>query len=294
MNLSEHRIGVWAPGTIGGPTAALANYNGNPTRLGSYSDASIEKGRKGLEKLVGTLISKRREAPFFFKRALSGIEYVSGMEPFLDGLTIVIESGPETMEFKRDTIRAARELLGDRAKDVYYWTTTSALNINEIAGEWPDPGKVLGFHVINAVLECAFMELFIGEHTSKETWALAQALGEKWGKAVVPIPAHLPGGHLNHSLFGAHALGLQRSREVFDFWPERCSFEECLREQALAMSIGANWPLAAADLPDFVGLDTSQSIWEVQKQYIDPRVRELVAEGHLGKKTGKGLLLGQV
>jgi 3-hydroxyacyl-CoA dehydrogenase len=139
------------------------------------------------------------------------------------------------------------------------------------------PERFVGLHVFNPVPRMELIELVFPEQAEPEVRDRARALCATLGKTAVEVP-DTPGFVVNRLLFpylfDAVKLMAETGLEPGDI--DRC------------MTLGAGMPMGPIALLDFVGLDVSQAIGETIGAEIPSRVRELVEEGALGRKVGRG------
>jgi 3-hydroxyacyl-CoA dehydrogenase len=176
--------------------------------------------------------------------------------------------------------RAAKaELMGalELPAEAILATTTSSLSIEELASASGRPERFAGLHVFNPVEKMPLVELVFPAAASGETRARAEALCEAFGKTAVEVP-DTPGFVVNRLLFPLLFNAVDLLVEL-DLAPE--TVDAC-------MKLGAGHPMGPLRLLDLVGLDVSASIGEQIGVDVPARVRELVAAGRLGKKSGAG------
>ena len=156
-------------------------------------------------------------------------------------------------------------------------TTTSSLSVEELAAASGRPERFAGLHVFNPVEKMPLVELVFPAAASDETRARAEAFCEALGKTAVEVP-DTPGFVVNRLLFPLLFNAVDLLVEL-DLAPE--TVDAC-------MKLGAGHPMGPLKLLDLVGLDVSASIGEQIGVEVPARVRELVAAGRLGKKSGAG------
>ena len=156
-------------------------------------------------------------------------------------------------------------------------STTSSLSIEELAAASGRPERFAGLHVFNPVEKMPLVELVFPAAASSDTRARAEALCEAFGKTAVEVP-DTPGFVVNRLLFPLLFNAVDLLVEL-DLAPE--TVDAC-------MKLGAGHPMGPLRLLDLVGLDVSASIGEQIGVEVPARVRELIADGRLGKKSGAG------
>ena len=155
-------------------------------------------------------------------------------------------------------------------------TTTSSLGIGEIAEAGGISGRLFGLHVFNPVPRMKLVEVCFPE-TAAEARERALAWCAALGKTAVEVP-DLPGFVVNRLLF-PFLFEAVRLREETGLEP--AAVDSCLQ-------LGAGHPMGPLALLDLVGLDVAQSIGNTIGAEVPPRIDELVAEGALGRKSGRG------
>jgi 3-hydroxybutyryl-CoA dehydrogenase len=186
---------------------------------------------------------------------------------------------PEKLELKRDVF--AR--LGRLAPDVLLATNTSSLSITGIAAAAAHPERVVGMHFFNPVHIMKLVEVVRAEQSARPAVELALALAVRLGKDPIEV-ADAPG--FASSRLGI-AIGLEAIRMVEAGVAAPADIDK-------AMTLGYGFPMGPLRLTDLVGLDVRLSIAEylakeLGERFEPPRLlREKVARGELGKKSGRG------
>ena len=192
----------------------------------------------------------------------------------LAGCEVVIEAIAEDAELKRELHGRLGSLLDDGA---LLATTTSSLSVADLADSSGRPDRFAALHVFNPVERMDLVELAFPEQASEETRKRFRALCEELGKTAVEVP-DAAGFVVNRLLF-PYLFDAVRLLEQGGLEPE--ALDTC-------MKLGAGHPMGPLALLDFVGLDVSVAIGEQLGVEIPSRVRELVADGRRGKKSGAG------
>jgi 3-hydroxyacyl-CoA dehydrogenase len=178
-----------------------------------------------------------------------------------------------------EDVGAKTELMGSLEvdADAVLTTTTSSLSIEELARASGRPERFAGLHVFNPVEKMPLVELVFPAAASDETRARCERLCEALGKTPVEVP-DTPGFVVNRLLFPLLFNAVDLLVE-HDLPPE--TVDAC-------MKLGAGHPMGPLRLLDLVGLDVSASIGEQIGVPVPERVRELIAAGRIGKKSGAG------
>jgi 3-hydroxybutyryl-CoA dehydrogenase len=190
----------------------------------------------------------------------------------LSDRSFVIEAVVEDMDAKAD--------LFDRLEldaDAVLASTTSSLSVEELAAASGRPERFAGLHVFNPVEKMPLVELVFPQAASADTRQRCEALCESWGKTAVEVP-DTPGFVVNRLLFPLlfNAVELMEEHSLAPETVDAC------------MKLGAGHPMGPLRLLDLVGLDVSASIGDQIGVPVPARVRKLVDDGRLGKKSGRG------
>ncbi|MBX9801216.1 MAG: 3-hydroxyacyl-CoA dehydrogenase family protein [Caulobacteraceae bacterium] len=208
-----------------------------------------------------------------------------GYEP--DHVTITLDldelsSGSFFVEAVAEDLPLKRALLAKLNKiareDAVIATTTSSLPVVELATSSGRPDRFVGLHVFNPVPKMKLVELAFPKDASPDTRARARALCVGLDKEAVEVPP-LAGFVVNRLLF-PYLFGAVEYLESVELPPE--AVDQCMQN-------GAGHPMGPIALLDYIGLDVSVSIGDALGLEVPQRLRDLVAEGALGRKTGRGL-----
>jgi 3-hydroxybutyryl-CoA dehydrogenase len=190
--------------------------------------------------------------------------------------TFVVEAVVEDHDVKAGLLSELDAVLGPRA---ILASTTSSLSIERLASETARPDRFVGLHVFNPVTKMKLVELVFPAVASEQTRERSFALCETFEKTPVEIP-DVPGFVVNRLLFPYLFSAVRLMEET---GMDAADIDTC-------MKLGAGHPMGPLALLDFVGLDVSVAIGETIGQDIPERLRTLVAEGSLGRKSKAGFL----
>jgi 3-hydroxybutyryl-CoA dehydrogenase len=194
----------------------------------------------------------------------------------LDGTTtFVVEAIVEDESAKREHLATIAAHLPPEG---IIATTTSSLSVAALAEASGRPEHFAALHVFNPVPKMELVELAFPDQATADTRARTVALCEALGKTAVEVP-DIPGFVVNRLLF------------PYLFAAVRLMDESGMTAQAIdtCMTLGTGHPMGPLALLDFVGLDVAVAIGESIGAEIPDRLRELVADGALGRKSGRGL-----
>ena len=192
----------------------------------------------------------------------------------LSGCAVVVEAISEDVETKRGLYEQLADVLD---KDAVLATTTSSLSVAELAEASGRPDRFGALHVFNPVDKMKLVELSFPDSASEDTKKRLHQLCEELDKTAVEVPD--AAGFVVNKLLFPYLFDAVRLLERDGLAPE--AIDTC-------MKLGAGHPMGPLALLDFVGLDVSAAIGESIGTEIPGRVRELIAEGKLGRKAGQG------
>ena len=280
------RIGVIGAGQMGGGIAQVAAVSGFETAVYDAQPASVDKCRALHDKLLARAVEKGRMTEDDVKATKGRLKYVTNDAGGLDALQgsdVVIEAVIEDAGVKRDLFsRLATMFTGDQILA----TNTSSISITEIGAAAGDAApRVIGMHFFNPVPVMKLVEVIKGLATSEDVTNRTIALAEKMGKTAVPANDR-PG-------FVSNRVLMPMINEAFFAWMEGVAEPADIDE---IMKLGMAHPMGPLRLADFIGLDTCVHIMDVLADGLNndryracPILKQLVAAGRLGDKTGRGV-----
>jgi 3-hydroxybutyryl-CoA dehydrogenase len=238
--------------------------------------AGIDKIRKNLAKGVelGKVAPEARDG------ALARLTPIDEIAPACRGADVVIEAVPERLDLKREIFV---DIQRDAPAHALLATNTSSLPIADIASAVTDGSRVIGMHFFNPVHVMKLVEIVRHPGTSGAAIALAVALAEKMGKSPITV-TDSPG-------FASSRLGIVLGMEAIRMLSQNVA---SAADIDTAMKLGYGHPMGPLELTDLVGLDVRLGIADYLATALGPAfeapqlLRDLVAAGKLGKKTGEG------
>jgi 3-hydroxybutyryl-CoA dehydrogenase len=270
---------VLGSGTMGHGIAQVLAMAGVATRVYDIADAPLENARAKVRANLDQGVEKGKVAADVRDRALRGLEFTTDFARATRGAEVVIEAVPEKLELKC----ALFEKLGALEESVLLATNTSSLSITKIAAAAAHPERVVGMHFFNPVHVMKLVEVVRTTQSSRAAVELALALAARLGKDPIEV-ADAPG--FASSRLGI-AIGLEAIRMVEAGVAAPADIDK-------AMTLGYGFPMGPLRLTDLVGLDVRLSIAEylaseLGERFAPPKLlREKVARGELGKKSGRG------
>lgn len=283
------KVGVVGCGLMGHGIVQIAAQGGHQVVAMELDQGALDKGlariEKSLAKLAGKAVEKGKqtedEAQKWVAEARGRI--TSSTDPaVLADCDLVVEAIVENLDVKKTFFAE----LGQNVKpEAVFASNTSSFPIGEMAEASGRPDRFVGLHFFNPVQLMRLVEVVRTDATDDEVFAAARAFGEACGKAPVGCK-DTPGFVVNRLLVPYMVQAIQMldrgdaSKEDID----------------TAMQLGCGHPMGPLTLTDYVGLDTTLSILEGwTERYPDEpafaipeSLRQKVAEGKLGRKTGEG------
>lgn len=193
---------------------------------------------------------------------------------------LVVEAVPEDRALK---LGALARIEGTVRDDAVVASNTSSISIDALAGAMRRPQRFLGLHFFNPVPASALVEVVTGADTAPEVVTRATRWVEAIGKAAVVV-RDAPG-------FASSRLGVALGLEAIRMLEEGVASAQDIDT---AMERGYRHPMGPLRTTDIVGLDVRLGIAEELERAFGARftppalLRDLVAQGHLGRKTGRG------
>lgn len=278
--MSINHILVVGAGQMGAGIAQVALQAGFQVTLADVSEASLAKGRAGIEKGLAKLVEKGKLDAAAKDAALAKL---STTQSILDvkNVDAAIEAVTENEELKKKIFKDLDAVVRPGG---LLASNTSSIPITRIGASTKRPEAVIGMHFMNPVPIMQLVEVIRGAATSDETYAVTKAMAEKMGKTTV-VSKDFPGFIINRIL-------IPMLNEACFVLAEGIATPEDIDA---GMKLGTNVPMGPLTLADFIGLDTVLYIAEVlHKGLGDPKyrpaplLRQYVEAGWLGKKSGRG------
>jgi 3-hydroxybutyryl-CoA dehydrogenase len=215
------------------------------------------------------------------EEALARIFATDDLREAASDADLVIEAAPEKLDLKLGLFEEFDELCKPGA---VLATNTSTMSPTEISAATERPGRCIAMHFFTPAHRMKLVELIRGVETTDETVAVARDVAEKMGKETVEVN-EFPG-------FVTSRINCLVGNEAMNMLVEGVA---SARDIDKALRLGLGYPMGPLELADLVGLDTRLSNLEYlhatlgEKYRPSPLLRKLVAAGHLGKKSGRGI-----
>ena len=276
-------MAVIGAGIMGSGIAQLAATAGHEVAVFDADAEQVTRGRVQIEASLKKLVSKGALETSDGVRALQRLHPRSSVIEAADGADLVIEAVVERLPVKQAILA---EAAGVASPTALLATNTSQLSITAIGSALPDASnRVVGMHFFNPAVLMRLVEIVAGLETSDATIAAAQAFAESLGKETVVCRKDSP-GFLTSRIAAIVRLECMRMLE------EGVGTAEDIDR---ALRLGLNFPIGPLELGDRNGHDTFllalESLADTLGERFRPTVglRNLVAAGRLGRKSGRGI-----
>ncbi|WP_399686089.1 3-hydroxybutyryl-CoA dehydrogenase [Xenophilus sp.] len=274
-------VGIIGAGTMGNGIAQACAVSGIKVVMVDIHQAAVDKGLATVSGSLDRLIKKEKLTEAQKKDALALIRGSTNYDD-LKAAQLVIEAATENHELKRKILQQVDALL---APEVIIASNTSSISITQLAADTKRPDRFIGMHFFNPVPMMALVELIRGYLTSDATHDAVKALAVKLGKQPITVK-NAPGFVVNRIL-------VPMINEAFFVLAEGLATPEDIDA---GMKLGCNHPIGPLALADMIGLDVCLAVMEVyleefgdSKYRACPLLKEMVAAGQLGRKTGRGV-----
>ena len=278
---SIETVAVLGAGTMGHGIAQVSAAIGCSVRMYDINEVAVAGGldriRGNLEKGIarGKVTEEARDT------TLANLATTTSIAEAVTEADLIVEAAPESMQLKESIFSEVDAAAPDHA---LLATNTSSLSIAQIASSLKDPSRFVGMHFFNPVHIMALVEVVWGPETSDATRDAAVDFARRLGKEPIVVK-DAPG-------FASSRLGIVLGMEAIRMVEQGVASAEDIDK---AMELGYRHPMGPLKLTDLVGLDVRLGIAEHLATTLDDRrfdppqlLKDLVAEGKLGKKSGQG------
>ncbi|MDD2918309.1 3-hydroxybutyryl-CoA dehydrogenase [Rhodoferax sp.] len=274
-------VGIIGAGTMGNGIAQACAVSGIKVVMIDISEAAVAKGVATVSGSLDRLLKKEKITADDKTAAMARIHGSTSYDD-LKGAQLVIEAATENYDLKVKILKQLDALL---APEVIIASNTSSISITKLAAVTTRADKFIGMHFFNPVPMMALVEIIRGLQTSDATHAAVHAMATALGKTPITVK-NAPGFVVNRIL-------VPMINEAFFVLAEGLATAEDIDA---GMKLGCNQPIGPLALADMVGLDVCLAVMEVylsefgdSKYRACPSLKEMVAAGRLGRKTGQGV-----
>jgi len=272
---------VLGAGIMGAGIGQLCAQKGYEVFVTDVSEEIIGKAKEKVTRGLQRRIEKGKITQEDMDSVLSLMNWSTDLNIARES-NFVIEAVFENLDLKKEIFKNLDSIC---SPETILATNTTALSVSEIASATQRPDKVIGMHFFNPAVIMKLVEIIRGDETSEETIETAKMFAESLGKVPIATFKEAPAGIVSRVL----AALLNEAATVFaDGIADAQDIDE-------AMKLGAGLPMGPLALIDMIGLDIHlvkmQTLYKKLKdeRYKPPEIiKEMVAAGKLGKKTGEG------
>jgi 3-hydroxybutyryl-CoA dehydrogenase len=273
------RVMVVGAGQMGAGIAQVLAANGHEVLLNDVDEVRIKRGVVGIAKRLARDVERGR-----MTAAARGsvLDHIDARPHFKDlDIALAIEAATEDFDTKIDLFRRLDE---NTPPDTILASNTSSMSITSLGAATSKPERVIGMHFMNPVPVMMLVEVIRGIATSDATTRAIVELASSLGKTPVEV-RDFPGFIANRILMP------MINEAIFAVYEGVASIDAI----DTVMKLGMNHPMGPLTLADFIGLDTCLAIMSVlydgfgdSKYRACPLLKQYVAAGWLGKKSGRG------
>ena len=274
------RVGIVGAGTMGNGIAQACAVSGIDVVMIDLAETAVMRGLATITGSLDRLVKKEKLSAADRDAALTRVKG-STVYDDLNACDLVIEAATENLELK---LKILRQIDGLARSDALIASNTSSISITALAAVTANPARFLGMHFFNPVPMMTLVELIRGLQTSDAAINAATAFAKRLGKVPV-IVKNSPGFVVNRLLCP------MLNEAIFALQEGLASAEDIDN----GMKLGCNHPIGPLALTDMVGLDVLLAVMNVfYADFNDPKYRpapllkEMVAAGYLGRKSGRG------
>jgi len=275
------RLGVIGAGQMGRGIAQLAASHGFSVTLADSGRDIATRGRAAICTQLDRLVEKGKLTDAERTAIVGRIEPADLYGGDLEAADFVVEAATENVVTKREIFETLDRVC---RSGIVLATNTSSISITMIGAAVTRPERVIGMHFMNPPPLMKLVEIIRGLATGDYTYQTTRALAERLGKKTV-LSRDIPGFIVNRVLMP------MLNEACFAFYEGIGTVED----MDTAINLGLNHPMGPFALMDLIGLDTTLSILEVMHRDLGdskyrpcPLLRQYVAAGWLGRKTGHG------
>ncbi len=279
--MEVERVAVIGAGTMGRGIVHAAALGGFRVTLQDVDSGVLEGALEGIQKEMQKAVERDRIDEGEMRGGLEHISPTESLEKAVKEADLVIEAVPEEMELKLEIFGRLDKLCPERA---VLATNTSTMSPTEIAAATSRPERCIAMHFFNPAHKMKLVELVRGLETADETVEAARDVAERMGKETVEVE-EFPG-------FVTSRINCLVGNEAMNMLVEGVASAPDIDK---ALRLGLGYPMGPLELADLVGLDARLRNLEHLHQTLGEKYRpspllyKLVAAGHYGRKSGRGI-----
>ena len=274
-------VGIIGAGTMGNGIAQACASSGLRVVMVDINEAAVQKGVATIAGSLDRLIKKEKITAADKDATLARIQGSTHYDD-LKAAQLVIEAATENLELKIKILRQLDSLL---PAETLIATNTSSISITQLAAVTSRADRFIGMHFFNPVPMMALVEIIRGLQTSDTTHDAVRNMALALGKTPITVK-NAPGFVVNRIL-------VPMINEAFFVLAEGLATPEDIDA---GMKLGCNHPIGPLALADMIGLDVCLAVMNVyfaefndSKYRPCPLLKEMVAAGFLGRKSGRGV-----
>ena len=266
---------------MGRGIAHAASLGGFRVMLQDVNSEVLENALEGIRKEMQRAVERNRLDEGAMREGLERIAPTESLKEAVEEADFVIEAVPEEMELKLEIFGRLDERCPERA---VLATNTSTMSPTEIAAATRSPERCIAMHFFNPAHKMKLVELVRGLETADETVEVARNVAERMGKETVEVE-EFPG-------FVTSRINCLVGNEAMNMLVEGVASAPDIDK---ALKLGLGYPMSPLELADLVGLDARLRNLEYLYQTLGEKYRpspllyKLVAAGHYGRKSGRGI-----
>jgi len=279
--MSITTVGIVGAGTMGNGIAQACAVSGLNVVMVDISEAAVAKGLATVSGSLERLLKKEKITAADKAAAMARIQGSTRYED-LKTAQLVIEAATENADLK---VRILQQLDTLLAPEVIVATNTSSISITKLGAVTKRADKFIGMHFFNPVPMMALVEIIRGLQTSDSTHDAVHAMATALGKTPITVK--------NNPGFVVNRILVPMINEAFFVLAEGLATPEDIDA---GMKLGCNQPIGPLALADMIGLDVCLAVMDVYLQEFGdskyrpcPLLKEMVAAGRLGRKSGQGV-----
>lgn len=286
MNI--RKVIIIGSGIMGSGIAQVIGQSGINVNIVDTSNKALDLSKNTIEKSLNKLLKKKLILPNDVKNILNNrLKWFDSLNDASNeqDADLIIEAVPESENLKRNIILSVNQIY--KNKKIIYASNTSSISITKMAQSFYNPDCFIGMHFMNPVPIMKLVEIIPGLQTHNEIIKTIEQFSNLIGKTTVQS--------LDRAGFIANRILIPMINEGFYALMEKLGTPDDIDK---AMKLGCNFPMGPLQLADFIGLDTCLHVANIlhvelgdSKYRACPLLKQYVAAGWLGRKTGRGVYL---